>query len=137
VYITLAIIVLLGIAFWFYNSRATKTIEKKPAANAKLTKINPTKLDGKYRSAEIVPSLNCCQAAKAIKGKVFLLNDAPQIPLSACDMPDECKCKYVRFNDRRRGNRRDNLLKAVAIREGYDVELKEEKRVRRGRRSTD
>ena len=137
--ITLVIIVLLGIAFWFYQSRAAKnkltTLTKNPSKPS--AKINPTKLDGKYRSAEIVPSLVCCNAVEDLKGKVFLLNEAPQIPLNTCEMPEECKCKYVRFNDRRRDDRRDNLLKATAIAQGFDIEGKDEKRGKRGRRKTD
>lgn len=133
----LIVALVLGFAFWFYKTKLAVKNNKKIAPNTRNLTTNPEKLDGKYRCAEIKPGLVYCKAVEALKKKVYLLGEVPQIPLNNCEMRTACKCKYLRFNDRRREDRRENILKANAIAQGLAVEGKDEKRGRRGRRATD
>ena len=48
----------------------------------------------------------CCQAAADIAGKRFLTGEAPLLQLPDCT-EHYCRCRYVRFDDRREGPRRD------------------------------
>ena len=78
---------------WFRpQSRVNKTGAGAPA--------NP------YRAAVIVPGLRGgCEQVQAVAGKVFLMNEAPVLPLAGCDAT-KCTCRFVRREDRREGPRR-------------------------------
>ena len=85
---------------------------------------------GKFHAVAIKPGRNACDAVVEIEGVRFLSREAPQLPLPDCTNPD-CRCTYQHFDDRRQGPRRDS-----------DVGLpskppEEDRRQRRGRRSTD
>lgn len=60
----------------------------------------------RYRGVEVVANNDaCCQAAKDIEGRRFLLSQVPMLPLTDCDAGD-CRCTYERFDDRRSDLRR-------------------------------
>jgi hypothetical protein len=61
---------------------------------------------GAYRAVSLAPSLMCCAAATQVRGKRVLLREAPQLPLKACSMAKDCKCKFLKNADRRDGDRR-------------------------------
>ena len=70
--------------------------QKKPA-----TVVIPT-----FPAVEIDPGLNdCCDVVGRLRGRRFLMTNAPPIPLPGCNMK-KCNCRYARFKDRRQETRR-------------------------------
>ena len=53
------------------------------------------------------PRKKTCRPVAALAGNVYLCDEAPWLPLSNCNMRDECKCYYVHQEDRRTELRRD------------------------------
>ena len=100
----LLIIVIAVVAFFL-----TRT--KKTAA----TNANPVKQKAPYAGLSFVADPNGCNASKRMSEKRFLLNDAPNIPLSTCSDPDLCRCKYRDVSDRRDGDDRRNILGALSV----------------------
>lgn len=94
--------------------------------------VNPNK-GSKFQAVAISSGLNdCCREVKALQGKRFLIRSAPVLPLPNCDLP-ECRCRYVKYDDRRQEPRRDSEY-GIASSFVRDVERRGAKR---GRRSTD
>ena len=60
---------------------------------------------GEYHSVAIKYSQNACDAAKAMTGRRFLANAAPQLPLPECNFL-ECRCIFSHYDDRRSGRDR-------------------------------
>jgi hypothetical protein len=61
---------------------------------------------GDFRAVSIAPSIMCCAAAMHGTGRLYLLREAPRLPLEACTMPTRCSCKFRKNADRRDGDRR-------------------------------
>jgi hypothetical protein len=59
-----------------------------------------------FHAVEIRCSADSCPAAHEQRGKRFLANEAPTLPLERCDRRSRCECHYRHFDDRRRGQRR-------------------------------
>ena len=59
-----------------------------------------------YACVEIKTRMDHCNAVEAYLGKRMLTEEAPWLPLSECDN-DNCRCKFLRFDDRRADQRRD------------------------------
>lgn len=62
--------------------------------------------EGDFRAVEISPRVLCCDAARRVTGKRYLLSKAPRMPLMGCTMPTACSCRYLKSKDRRDGDRR-------------------------------
>lgn len=62
-----------------------------------------------YHAVSIRPSLYACPAAWKMQDQSFLSNDAPTLPLAACDQ-ETCTCRYRHYDDRRDGEDRRNRL---------------------------
>ena len=60
------------------------------------------KRSAKYSGAEVIAGDGACDAARSLENLRFLSADVPPLPLETCDRRAICKCKYRRFNDRRR-----------------------------------
>ncbi len=84
-----------------------------------------------WHAVAIVGTSQACAAAKACKQSRYLSVDAPRLPLAGCDAA-VCDCTYQHFPDRRSEPRRDEEAPAAALRPANG-----ERRVSRGRRSTD
>lgn len=56
-----------------------------------------------------------CRSAALLRGKRFLLEEAPPLPLLQCQHADLCECGYLHFDDRRVGERRDMRSKTTAV----------------------
>jgi hypothetical protein len=52
----------------------------------------------------VVPSGNCCAAAKELAGHKILTAKAPRLPLPDCTQPLQCMCRFKKFTDRRDGD---------------------------------
>jgi len=107
------------------SARQPKPAQSKPAPR------NP------YRATSISIGRNACAAAQAIAEKRFLVeeDDIPKLPLEGCDVAD-CTCTYAHHADRRDN---EEVRRAPAgLRTDLHSHLHQtERRVKRGRRSTD
>ena len=88
-----------------------------------------------YQAVSICAMDGACEAVSALVDKRYLVADSPQLPVPGCDIA-HCKCKYVRFEDRRKEgwDRRLALRGDVAI---FVHEGGRERRNGRGRRKSD
>lgn len=69
--------------------------------------------DSQFHAVSLQFASNACDAAKNMKGRRFLSNAAPRIPLTECDAA-ECRCKFVHHKDRRsREDRRSPFGKGI------------------------
>lgn len=83
-------------------------------------------------------SIRCtsgCDAVQLLKGRRFLGNEAPSLPLAECDA-ERCHCRYVHHVDRRTGNL-DRRRLVGATRDYVSFFGKEDQREGRGRRASD
>jgi len=62
---------------------------------------------GKFHAVSIRHSAAGCNAVKLLDKVRFLSNEAPLTPLSNCNTPQSCRCRYQHHADRREGPRRD------------------------------
>jgi len=77
---------------------------KRSAQTTKTSKRTDEK--NNHRGVEVIGNGDgCCEAARTIKGKRFLKDDVPMLPLDGCDASD-CNCSYKIFGDRRTDIRR-------------------------------
>ena len=87
----------------------------------------------RWRSVKISPGTRCCDYAGILSGKVFLLSEAPPLPLVNC-AETNCSCRYIYLDDRRSGSDR----RTGPIDPGYDLSTTPSDRRRRsGRRAAD
>jgi len=87
-----------------------------------------------WYAVEIVASKAACSAAQALKGKRFLSEEAPLLPLPTCALPGSCHCVYKKHTDRR-----DNSVRRSEDDTGIRrmIPVAQERRSKRGRRKTD
>ncbi len=75
--------------------------------------VRPT--PNKYAGVEISVPMNGCAAAEAQKGRRYLQSEAPMLPLAGCNR-EHCRCKFVKYSDRRDGeDRRADLGEFATI----------------------
>jgi len=86
-----------------FGKKLGKQPAKKPAPIARAVRSNA---GGDFRAVSITPSIMCCPAATHAGGRVYLLREAPRLPLAACTMPAHCSCRFRKNADRRDGDRR-------------------------------
>jgi hypothetical protein len=87
---------LLGTVLRVHLVTKPTPIEKPKRANG----------SGDFRAVEIAPSIMCCTAARQVTGKLYLLREAPRLPLMGCTMPTNCSCRFRKNADRRDSDRR-------------------------------
>jgi len=90
-----ALIPIAVVLIWFYLKRS-----KVQSSSTKKSASTASKGEVKFRAVSIQTGPRACTAAKYLKGKRFISAQAPELPLSRCDISD-CKCKYVYHKDRR------------------------------------
>jgi len=61
------------------------------------------------RAVSIVGGSRCCEATRSVKGKRLLVTQGVALPLAACTMPEQCKCRYQKYSDRRAEDDRRTL----------------------------
>lgn len=64
-----------------------------------------------------------CEKARKYDGKTYEIADAPKLPFIDCGRVD-CRCRFERIADRRRGERRVHADR----REGFRFEVKDDRR---------
>ena len=126
--ISMAIVLVVILALvYFITRRKASAPDKRPAA-ARPSKSTATT---DFHAVSLIFRSSACSAAKSLKGKRFLSNAAPRIPLADCDVL-ECKCRFVHYQDRRAGDdRRDPYAQGVG---GETGKHPIEQRKRRDRR---
>lgn len=89
-----------------------------------------------YRAVTISCPTNtsCCWIVRKLRGKRYLVSEAPKIPLPGCDS-HKCTCQYIKHSDRRIGDRRasDPRYSITGIRSDRERRSGKERR-RTGRR---
>ena len=102
--ISMAIVLIVILALvYLLTRRKDSAPAKRPGAARPLQSVATSE----FHAVSLKFSSAACSAAKSLKGKRFLSNAAPRIPLADCDVL-ECKCRFVHHKDRRAGDdRRD------------------------------
>jgi hypothetical protein len=87
-----------------------------------------------FRAVSIAPKSVACPAAKQVNGKRFLIREAPRLPLAGCTLPEQCRCRYDKHDDRRQHDRRHPYGNGLGI---ADPDAERRQKKTRGRRATD
>lgn len=84
-------------------------IRKKPpeAPSEPITHKKP------YAAVRVKPHQHACNAAFDISHRVFLVAEAPMLPLNDCNKAETCRCGYVHYDDRRQSHDRRNETIAI------------------------
>jgi hypothetical protein len=88
--------------------RLLDKISREHSAKKRTPTVRPKRSNtaGDFRAVSIAPSIMCCAAAMHATGRLYLLREAPRLPLEACTMPTHCSCKFRKSADRRDSDRR-------------------------------
>jgi hypothetical protein len=90
----MAVTKLLGLLGWRQADAAEAT--RAPAPTEK--KQAPR---NRYQSVSVMCAGKHCAAVKSLAGQRFLTAGAPALPLPACSMAAQCKCRFQKHVDRR------------------------------------
>lgn len=71
-----------------------------------------------YSAVRVKPHQHACNAAFDISHRVFLVSEAPILPLRDCDKAESCRCGYTHYDDRRQG--RDRRGESIIMRDAYN-----------------
>ena len=72
------------------------------------TKTRPARpFQEPWHAVKVVGKAHSCRATEGLRGKRFLSDEAPRLPLPECSSPGRCGCIYMHYSDRRRDLRRD------------------------------
>jgi hypothetical protein len=93
------------------NQTATKQLSPTSKMSA-APKSKPAR--SSFRAASVHGLPDCCQAAKDLEAKRFLLDELPSLPLEACDRLADCQCSFTQHSDRRNTDERRGERKAFA-----------------------
>ncbi len=92
------------------------------------------KIKGPFAAVKIKPCGESCGEAQLQSEKMFLINEAPGLPLKNCDRIFNCRCRFVHFDDRRQqGDRRSHSTVLQSVFRGEESRNTK----RRGRRWDD
>jgi hypothetical protein len=127
-YITILIICAIAVSFPFMRGVMRKQaiaakIDLSEMRNQTATKqLSPTSkmsaapkpARSSFRAASVHGLPDCCQAAKDLEAKRFLLDELPSLPLEACDRLADCQFSFTQHSDRRNNDERRGQRKAFA-----------------------
>ena len=135
-YLFIILIVAVGGGLWFLSSRSSGNKTRSTSAVARSRKSTPAASSASQWHAVIIRfDAEACAAARALENTRFLSREAPTTPLPDCDA-ETCNCKYVHYNDRRKEDS-DRRSMASLRSSLHEASGDEEKRGKRGRRSSD
>ena len=126
--ISILLLVLLVLLFIYVRGKSASN-EKKTASAAEAKPVSASK----YHAVSIRTAGRSCTAAISMEGQRFLSNEAPSLPLADCDRPDQCKCRFAHYKDRRSGGERRNPYRHSIS--GDTGSYREEQRKKIGRAS--
>lgn len=104
--IVMIILLLVVVVAYFLIIRKKPGKPSEPLANKK-----------PYAAVRVKPHQHACNAAFDISHRVFLVAEAPMLPLNDCDKAETCRCGYVHYDDRRHG--RDRRGESIVMRDAY------------------
>jgi hypothetical protein len=55
----------------------------------------------RFSAVAIVAPSRRCDAASAVESKRILSASAPKLPMPECTIPEQCRCRFQKFDDRR------------------------------------
>jgi hypothetical protein len=84
-----------------------------------------------YPAVAIITASNCCSVAKALKDTKSLAVEAPKLPLPGCSMPQQCRCRFKKYADRRSDEEDRRLFGASERSIWYAGEQRRKSRPRR------
>ena len=87
----------------------------------------------RFHAVSIRARSTACAAVHAIGEQRFLSAEAPSLPVPGCPQPQQCRCRYRHWEDRRQEPRRDADIGLP----GTPWLRAERRGDRRGRRTTD
>ncbi len=77
-----------------------------------------------YSAVRIKPHQHACDAAFDLSHRVYLVSEAPLLPLPNCNKTESCRCGYVHYDDRRHGLQRRG--KSIVMRDVYSKKERRE-----------
>jgi hypothetical protein len=100
---------------------------KVPSFLSRLFQGTQQDRSAEYTAVTVAPSGSVCEAARATQEKPLLLRTLPRLPLPNCSKPEECRCEFRTWPDRRIGERRitggpdgDTTIVMAQLRDGRD-----------------
>jgi hypothetical protein len=63
-----------------------------------------------YPAVAIITAGSCCSAVKSLMNAKRLVFEAPSLPLPDCSMPQQCRCRFRKYADRRSDDEDRRLL---------------------------
>jgi hypothetical protein len=57
--------------------------------------------DRKYPAVTIAMPAKRCEVVSTLAGQRILALKAPRLPMADCTMPDQCRCRFQKYADRR------------------------------------
>ena len=127
------LLIVAAVVVIYLKKQTKKSTSKGAKAQRKAAVSGVAETAKDYKGIGIVCEDDACAAAKALRGKRYLVAEAPHVPLSDCDK--NCQCRYEHYPDRRNpeGDRRSNFGMASDL----HGSTAQERRVKRGRRKSD
>lgn len=83
-----------------------------------------------WRAVKVHPGLMCCDAAESMRGRVYLVAEAPSFPLKKCESKG-CECRYIHLNDRREGDDRRETTEFLVKMNNFEGQERRKTRDRR------
>ena len=110
---SIVVVVIVAAALWFALGGGSGAVVSGAGASGRGvgsgSNGRPVRVRKPYAAVKVRSGLDACQAAIEIRDRVLLAGEAPALPLAECDA-QQCDCRYVHYDDRRRGDRRSPLL---------------------------
>lgn len=94
-----------------HKKTTTKMSANKTSNKTSSTKFTPAR---QYKCVVIKAGLIACKQAEAMRDQRMLRDEAPVLPLAGCHI-GECECKFLRYDDRRTDERRNDLYVSRSI----------------------
>jgi hypothetical protein len=101
---------------------------KLPSFLSRFFRDAPQDHSAEYAAVTVASTAGCCEVARATQEKPLLIRALPRLPLPGCSKPDECRCEFRTWADRRIGERRftggpsgdTTIVMQARLREGRD-----------------
>ena len=104
--VLLAILIAVWLLYRRKNNQSTTAGPKRPITSS-------SRHSSEFHAVSIKSTSSACEAARSMKDKRILSNEAPRLPLPDCDVA-QCKCRFVHYRDRRTGeDRRDQYAGSI------------------------
>jgi hypothetical protein len=99
--------IVAAIAFVMYRAQLLPFTAGTPGRRP----VRATEPENPYPAVSIRCASGACAGAKSLKGRRYLGDEAPVLPLAEC-ASSRCDCRYVHHVDRRTGNNDRRTLKS-------------------------